>query len=216
MDELLDQLLRNKAAVKKLTDAFADGILERMGSRTPALPGTSGDYSPSSSSSGGTPHAVTVDPEQGTRSPRSIGEIHSKSADMYYQPTGSPIEAEMASGWTAEEFTLVRQTFDLFDSEGSATISWAEIKAALSQFGVNLTDAELTNLISEFDEDGDEEIDFTEFVHMVLSLGIENLSRTGQLDPAKMSNYACDTIGRWLKDDLVGGSLDGDPLGTTL
>lgn len=60
----------------------------------------------------------------------------------------------------------LRHAFNKFDKDGSGTISAEELAEVIgNEQGL---DKELwVNLIREVDENGDEEIDFDEFVHMM-------------------------------------------------
>lgn len=63
----------------------------------------------------------------------------------------------------------LRSAFNLFDKDGSGTISPDEIRKAL---GIDSTDEHLNVLIAEVDENGDGEIQFDEFCNMMKRLAI--------------------------------------------
>lgn len=58
-----------------------------------------------------------------------------------------------------------REVFDRFDTDGTGTISKAELKLAVKQslFNRKAKDLDVDALIAEFDKDGNETIDFAEF-----------------------------------------------------
>jgi calcium-dependent protein kinase len=63
----------------------------------------------------------------------------------------------------------LKAAFNLFDKDGSGTISPNEIRNAL---GIESTDKRLNDLIAEIDENGDGEIQFEEFCNMMKRLAV--------------------------------------------
>lgn len=63
----------------------------------------------------------------------------------------------------------LKAAFHLFDKDGSGAISPEEIRGVL---GIDSSDQHLTDLIAEIDENGDGEIQFDEFCHMMKKLAI--------------------------------------------
>ena len=61
-----------------------------------------------------------------------------------------------------------RQAFNVFDKDGSGSLSVDELRAVLSRpgGGAALTDEEISAIIAEFDANGDGEIQYEEFVTM--------------------------------------------------
>jgi len=59
--------------------------------------------------------------------------------------------------------------FKMFDKDGSGMISTDEIKTVLQQGG-NISDDALKLIIKQVDENGDGEISFEEFTHMMKNL----------------------------------------------
>ena len=64
------------------------------------------------------------------------------------------------------------QAFKMFDKDNSGTISADEIKEVLGS-DTSLSEQAITQIIKEVDENGDGEIQFDEFVHMMKKLAIE-------------------------------------------
>jgi len=60
-----------------------------------------------------------------------------------------------------------RQAFEMFDSNGNNYISVTELKGALRTLGQNLNDDEIDQILSEADLDGDKQISYEEFLHMM-------------------------------------------------
>ena len=59
---------------------------------------------------------------------------------------------------------VLLEAFKVFDKDGNAFISAAELKHAMSNLGEKLTDEEVDDMIREADIDGDGQINFEEFV----------------------------------------------------
>mmetsp|Transcript_37018 Transcript_37018/g.49073 ORF Transcript_37018/g.49073 Transcript_37018/m.49073 type:complete len:207 (-) Transcript_37018:373-993(-) len=63
----------------------------------------------------------------------------------------------------------LRKAFNVFDKDGSGSISQSELKELMQQLGQKLSDQELAAMMSEVDSDGNGEIDFEEFKNMMVS-----------------------------------------------
>ena len=61
----------------------------------------------------------------------------------------------------------LREVFDALDTDGSDDLDYDELKAALTQFGVKITLAELKQLWIDADKDASSGINFDEFVNAV-------------------------------------------------
>ena len=55
----------------------------------------------------------------------------------------------------------------MFDVDGGGTISTRELGYAMRSMGMNPTEAELLEMINEFDTDGSGQIEFPEFCNMM-------------------------------------------------
>ena len=66
-----------------------------------------------------------------------------------------------------EKIQIYRETFKAFDRNGDGTISTKELGVVMRTLGQNPTEAELSDLIAEIDQDGNGEIDFDEFVKLM-------------------------------------------------
>ncbi|KAI6174410.1 hypothetical protein M3Y98_01187000 [Aphelenchoides besseyi] len=67
--------------------------------------------------------------------------------------------------YTKSEIEDYRQLFSMFDTDGSGAIGNEELKQAIISIGMQASDKEIDDLIKEVDEDGNGEIDFSEFCH---------------------------------------------------
>lgn len=73
----------------------------------------------------------------------------------------------MADLLSPEQIKMYKEAFSVFDKNGRGLISTKELGVVLRSLGQNPTEAELTDLIAEVDQDGNGEIDFNEFLLMM-------------------------------------------------
>jgi len=76
----------------------------------------------------------------------------------------------MVEQLTEEEILDFKDAFDLFDKEKKGTIAIKEIDAIMRDLGLSMTEAELLDLVTEVDNDGDGIIDFIEFLNLMASI----------------------------------------------
>ena len=108
----------------------------------------------------------------------------------------------------------IKQTFDIFDRDGSGSIDLQELDKVLSTLGQNITELELQNLVAQLDKDGDGQIDFDEFASLdIISDSSENQNEDlrevfkkfdrngdGFIDVAEMSSQAMSILNKSLSD----------------
>merc|ERR1712126_515944 len=63
----------------------------------------------------------------------------------------------------------IREAFRVFDKDGNGFISAAELRNVMSNLGEKLTEDEIDKLIREADVDGDGQINYEEFVTVMIS-----------------------------------------------
>jgi centrin-1 len=88
--------------------------------------------------------------------------------------------------FTEAQIEEIRDAFNLFDSDGSGSIDYKELKAAMKAIGFDTKKEELEKVIAEIDADGSGEIEFPEFMQMMTGkmgeidndAGIEKLFQT--------------------------------------
>merc|ERR1712174_176935 len=61
------------------------------------------------------------------------------------------------------------EAFKVFDKDGNGLISAAELRHIMTNLGEKLTDEEVDEMIGEADIDGDGQINYEEFVKMMMS-----------------------------------------------
>ncbi|EFN51276.1 hypothetical protein CHLNCDRAFT_59820 [Chlorella variabilis] len=61
------------------------------------------------------------------------------------------------------------EAFKVFDKDGNGFISAAELRHVMTNLGEKLTEEEVDEMIREADTDGDGQVDYNEFVKMMLS-----------------------------------------------
>lgn len=60
------------------------------------------------------------------------------------------------------------EAFKVFDKDGNGFISAAELRHVMTNLGEKLTDEEVDEMIREADVDGDGQINYEEFVRMMM------------------------------------------------
>ena len=68
--------------------------------------------------------------------------------------------------YSAEE---IKEAFKVFDKDGNGFISAAELRHIMTNLGEKLTDEEVDEMIREADVDGDGQINYDEFVDMMMA-----------------------------------------------
>ena len=63
----------------------------------------------------------------------------------------------------------IKEAFRVFDKDGNGFISAAELRHVMTNLGEKLTDEEVDEMIREADVDGDGQINYDEFVKMMMS-----------------------------------------------
>lgn len=76
------------------------------------------------------------------------------------------MERKMQDSDSDEE---TREAFRVFDKDGNGFISAAELRHVMTNLGENLTDAEVNEMIGEADINGDGQVNYEEFVSMMMS-----------------------------------------------
>ncbi|KAL4238030.1 hypothetical protein ACF0H5_002741 [Mactra antiquata] len=84
----------------------------------------------------------------------------------------------MSDNLTPEQIAEFKEAFNLFDRDGSGSISTKELGIVMKSLGETKSDAELAKLIAEVDVDGNGEIDFDEYLEMMAN----RMSFTGSAD----------------------------------
>eukprot|EP01025_Chloroclados_australasicus_P001558 TRINITY_DN10396_c0_g1_i2.p1 TRINITY_DN10396_c0_g1~~TRINITY_DN10396_c0_g1_i2.p1 ORF type:complete len:163 (-),score=32.11 TRINITY_DN10396_c0_g1_i2:152-640(-) len=94
-----------------------------------------------------------------------------------------------------DEVELCQKAFNQYDKDKSGTIDVKELRTVLSQMNMFPSDDELFVLVNSFDDDGSGEIDFPEFLQLVMA----------QKKMAKEVNDESDTIEAFV---ALGGQRD--------
>ena len=84
-----------------------------------------------------------------------VGDVKARQEDVY-ELTKKQVEA-------------FREVFDLFDLNGGGTIDAEELEKALNSVDIMLTQAEIIDVLTVIDDDGNGEIDFDEFLNLMTS-----------------------------------------------
>ncbi len=83
---------------------------------------------------------------------------HSKSNKM--QPVTRP-------GLSEDEIEEIREAFNLFDTDGSGTIDPKELTTAMKSLGFEAKNKTVYQMICDIDKDGNNEINFDEFLDVM-------------------------------------------------
>jgi len=79
----------------------------------------------------------------------------------------STLETKSLFSLSEKEREQLRQAFNLFDKNGSGTISSQEIRVALTALGFSMTNEEIQSLILKYDHEKYGEISFDEFTEII-------------------------------------------------
>lgn len=85
--------------------------------------------------------------------------------------------AKNAKGFTQDEMAEFKEAFDMFDLDGGGTIESHELKKVMGRLGESLTDAEIEEMVRALDQNGDGEIDFDEFLELMIQRAAERNER---------------------------------------
>ena len=95
-----------------------------------------------------------------------------------------------------------REIFDLFDEDGNGTISNAKITKVMNFLGENPSTSQVSQLIAEVDHNEDGEVDFNEFVCLM----VKHLVRTDNAEEELVTvfkRFDRDHDGEISADDLL-------------
>jgi len=96
-----------------------------------------------------------------------INQVDVDGAGVCRFPDFLHMMATRISELTAEK--EIREAFTVFDLDGNGFVSRSELKYAMLNLGEQITTAECQCLIEEADIDGDGQINYEEFVKMMMS-----------------------------------------------
>merc|ERR1711884_448484 len=77
------------------------------------------------------------------------------------------------------------EAFKVFDRDGNGFISAAELRHVMTNLGEKLTDEEVDEMIREADVDGDGQINYEEFVKMMMAKRADCMSGHREQDETK-------------------------------
>jgi len=80
----------------------------------------------------------------------------------------------MADQLTTDQIAEVQEVFSLFDKDGDGNITMKELGPVLRSLGYNPSEAEINQLLLDYDNDGSGALDFSEFLTM-----LPKIQRTG-------------------------------------
>jgi Ca2+-binding EF-hand superfamily protein len=74
------------------------------------------------------------------------------------------------TGDTPDSLAILKQAYSTFDIDGDGIITDSEVKTLLHGLGVHISHESLSDLFARFDKDGNNALDFNEFVMMMRSM----------------------------------------------
>ncbi len=74
------------------------------------------------------------------------------------------------TGDTADSLAILKQAYSTFDIDGDGIITSDEVKTLLKGLGVHISHESLSDLFARFDKDGNNALDFNEFVMLMRSM----------------------------------------------
>lgn len=74
------------------------------------------------------------------------------------------------TGDTADSLAILKQAYSTFDIDGDGVITSDEVKTLLKGLGVHISHESLSDLFARFDKDGNNALDFNEFVMLMRSM----------------------------------------------
>ena len=77
-----------------------------------------------------------------------------------------PVPSEFVSKFTPEEIDSFKKAFRGFDQNGDGSIDASELAIVLGQLGENASQTQINNYISEVDRDGNNTIEWLEFINV--------------------------------------------------
>lgn len=75
----------------------------------------------------------------------------------------------MSHGLSEDEVADLKEAFSMFDTDNGGTISFTELRGVMKSLGANPTDDDLKRMMQSVDDNGDNEIDFEEFLDLMSS-----------------------------------------------
>ncbi|GJP33825.1 hypothetical protein CLOM_g18332 [Closterium sp. NIES-68] len=130
---------------------------------------------------------------------------------------GAP-PAGATRGLTPQQIAKIEDVFTVFDKDGSGSIDKMEMKFAMSQLGINVSQEEFEEIFAAMDRNGDGAIDFEEYVAVMTGyMGEQNMhqdmiamyqlfsdKRTGKISQRTLKRGVLD-LGIVFSDDEIRG-----------
>ncbi|CAM4481875.1 unnamed protein product [Lepidochelys olivacea] len=96
-----------------------------------------------------------------------VGELDTDGSGTVDFPEFLSLMARKMRDMDSEE--EIREAFRVFDEDGIGYISAAELRHVMTNLGEKLTDEEVDEMIKEADADGNGQVNYEEFVRMMVS-----------------------------------------------
>lgn len=90
------------------------------------------------------------------------------------------IDAEILHKLTPDQIVIFYEAFKLFDRDNDYTITRTEIVDVFNSLGQQVSKEQIDDMLSQFDADGNGQIDFNEFLKMMIVKSQAQLDTLGQ------------------------------------
>lgn len=90
------------------------------------------------------------------------------------------IDADILTKLTPDQIVIFYEAFKLFDRDNDYIITRNEITDVFTSLGQKVSKEQLDDLLAQFDADGDGQIDFNEFLKMMIIKSSAQLATLGQ------------------------------------
>ena len=81
-----------------------------------------------------------------------------------------PIPKRKKFALNEDQSNLIKEAFDLFDLEKTGSIDYHELKLTLKAFGFKLNKSELLDLISKYDKESKNRINYDDFIELITDI----------------------------------------------
>ncbi|XP_051143030.1 calmodulin-2/4-like isoform X2 [Andrographis paniculata] len=96
----------------------------------------------------------------------------------------------------------LKEAFKVFDKDQNGFISASELRHVMTNIGEKLTDEEVGEMIREADEDGDKQINYEEFVKIMMDKRRKRMSEERRREAKQSSSYSQGNGSRSRKRDM--------------
>jgi len=101
------------------------------------------------------------------KKPGTLKKGPTRTSSFFSGSGGEPRVNISQLGITKEQYDMYKKQFELLDKDRSGTITAAELRAVVRNFGIPNDNAAIMNLIAQVDSDENGEVELTEFIKIM-------------------------------------------------